>query len=72
MYNNKNIETLLTSQQAERQLCDESFTEICIMVGQKAIAEGVEQEFLFVTSVAENNLSYPIFYDKTHQVGWGI
>ncbi len=65
VYNNKNNEQiLLTSRQAEAQLNAENFSDFCIQVATAVFERGLQEEFLFVASVTENDLSYPRLHSK--------
>ena len=67
VYNDKlNNQTLLTSSQAERLLDAKNFSNICKTVARGVFTKDIEEEFLFIASTTQNDLSYPKFYSKIY------
>lgn len=65
VYNTKNNQqVLLTSRQAEQQLNAENFSSFCAQYAESALKKDIINEFLFIASVTENNLSYPRLYEN--------
>lgn len=64
VYNKNNEQILLTSRQAEAQLSAENFSDYCVQVAKAVFERGIQEEFLFVASITENNLSYPRLHSK--------
>ncbi len=64
VYNVKNNgKVLLTSRQTEQMLDNEIFSAFCVQYVESALSKNIKDEFLFIASVTENDLSYPRLYD---------